>query len=126
MNKTSSQIQIVDVTNTQYSVNSIVVRPPAFLKVFRCTIYFQVTTEEIGFGYLSAQPNGNNLNSLIFSNFKKIETNNRPGTDFLSGAIDQLILDRRGVGYMQDNFYVSSSTAVGSQFVFIWEGETAE
>jgi hypothetical protein len=120
--KTSAYIETVDVTNVTYP-NATIVRPPAYLKVVRCTVIFQQPKENLtSVGFLSTASNLNELNVLGFSNYSVTNTAVPPDQDFnINRGLQQFVFDRLGVGYMVDNFFVSSD-GNGGQFVFIWEG----
>jgi hypothetical protein len=120
MQKTSSHIEVVDVSNVVYPQPTIV-RPPANLKVVRCTVIFQSTRGQTGYGYLSTVSDQNELNCLIFQNQIRTATAVPPAVDLSETSINTFVFDRLGVGYMTDNFYVSSD-GNNTQFIFIWEG----
>ena len=128
MIKTSSQIQVINVGNTNFP-SSLVVRPPKNLKVFRCTIQFIDAdfSGDVGAGYLSNTSDQNIFNTTIFSNGafgKVVAVGSNQG---YAMAPNSLTLDRRGIGYMNDEFHVSSNgTLTNATFVFVWEGETQE
>ena len=123
-NKTSSHFEIVDVANTLFALNSIIVLPPKYLECFRCTVIFQGDTATGSLGFLSTVPNQNKMNSLRFSTNSSTTTGVPPSTDDTTIAgIQTFVFDRLGVGYMVDNFYVSAKPVTGEErFIFIWEG----
>jgi hypothetical protein len=125
MNKTSTHIQVVDVTSILYGTEPIVVRPPLTMKVFRCTIYFQnIGAGKASRGFLTTVSDQNQFNTVVFASGTEINTLVPPDTDNTQAFLQQLILDRRGVGYMTEDFYVSSNSVDQCNFVFIFEGIT--
>lgn len=125
MNKTSTHIQVVDVTSATLGTTPILVRPPLTMKVFRCTIYFQnIASGKATRGYLTTEPDQNQYNIVVFASGVEIKTVVAPGTDTTQAFLQQLVLDRRGVGYMTENFYVTSNGLDDCNFVFIFEGIT--
>lgn len=124
--KTTSIFQSFELGAAFATINTqLIVRTPANLKVFRCTIYVSVD---------AGSTSGNEVflsNQEMFSTYDgvqlscntgfQVNTNIPPATDAGTQTLvkNQLILDRRGVGYMQDNFY-----CFGKGFInFVWEGE---
>lgn len=124
MNKTTAHIEVVSVTGTTFGTNSTIVRPPADLKVVRCTVIFQSNNNAIGSGYLSTVANQTALNSIVFKNQFATATAVPPAVDRSEVALNTFVFDRLGAGYMVDNFYVSGDGSTDLQFVFIWEGIT--
>ena len=118
MNKTSTHIQVVKVAS-----DTIIVRPPATMKVFRATIYLQNIEGNDGIGLLSTVAEQNQQNVIIFSNATSSTNNVIPNDNQTIGFINKLVLDRRGVGYMAESFYVAGK-GLGTSFVFIFEGIT--
>lgn len=105
--------------------NQLIVRPPANLKVFRCTIYVSVDDGSTAGSvvFLSNQQMFSLLDGVQLScnAGTVVSTVIVPGVNTGTSVIvkNELILDRRGVGYMQDNFY-----CFGKGFInFVWEGE---
>ena len=124
MNKTSTQIQVVDVTTILYSKTPLLVRPPLTMKVFRCTIYFQTIGNKVCRGYLTSVPDQNEFNAFVFASGYSTENQLSPTANTTQTFTQQLVLDRRGVGYMTEDFYVSSNTIDTCNFVFVFEGIT--
>lgn len=125
MRKTKSHIQVVDVSNSTIA-SQLVIRPPKFMQVFRCSIYY-TSSFEGNLGYLATQQMSSDLDGMQFTNVdsgniaasilpSKWPTNNAVG-------IKQLILDRRGIGYFCDEFHVFSSSGDLAYFYFVWEGQ---
>jgi hypothetical protein len=125
MVKTKSHIQVVELSAFDRTAQ-LVIRPPKFLNVFRCTIYF--TSPVVGsIGYLSTQNSSSDLDAIQFSSVDigNISTTAIPSkwpTDTQIG-IKQLVLDRRGVGYFADEFHVYGTLDSPAYFYFVWEGE---
>jgi len=124
--KTTSIFQSFDLNSAFPGVGAqLIVRPPANLKVFRLTVYvspdFSLTLG--GTAYISNQQMTSPFDGVQLSctqNFY-VQTNVPPDTDNGQTTLVQnkIIFDRRGVGYMQDNFY-----CFGKCFInFVWEGE---
>jgi hypothetical protein len=123
MEKTSSYIQTVKITGTDFRTATIV-RPPAHLKVIRCTVILQPELGGYDSAYLSTEANQNELNTIRFS--VSIENTNEVPPDpsrTFSPGLQSFVFDRLGIGYMTDNFFVSGSPG-GAYFVFVWEGIT--
>jgi len=125
MVKTKSHIQVVEMS--AYTISQpLVIKPPQFLKVFRCTIYF--SSAVIGsIGYLATQQATSDLDAIQFSSVDigNISTTAIPSkwpTDTQIG-IKQLVLDRRGIGYFSDEFHVYGTQDSPAYFYFVWEGE---
>jgi len=124
MNKTSTQIQVVDVSNILYSTTPLLVRPPLTMKVFRCTIYFQTIGNKVCRGYLTSVPDQNQFNTFVFASGYVSTNQVIPTPNESQTFTQQLVLDRRGVGYMTEDFYVSSNIVDQCNFVFVFEGIT--
>jgi len=122
-NKTSTHIEVVNVDNTGFVGATIIVRPPAYLQCFRCTVIFQ-TLGHGSIGLLSTVTPQNLMNVLRFSNRETTTVGVPPSNDeTVHPGIQSFVFDRLGVGYMVENFYVSAANKQeGEQFVFIWEG----
>jgi len=121
MQKTSSHIEVVDLKGSIYP-NGTIVRPPAYLKVVRCTVIYQPRTDTGSIGYLSTVIPQNEFNVIRFVNYTDTATQVPPATDnTISNGLQSFVFDRLGVGYMTDNFYVSDGSG-NAQFIFIWEG----
>jgi len=123
-NKTSTHIEIVPVDQNLFGTNSVIVRPPKYLQCFRCTVIFQCARSNKGNGYLSTVSEQNELNTLRFSNLTITSTNTPPSSDTsVIDGIQTFVFDRLGVGYMVENFYISSDAdGAYEKFIFIWEG----
>ncbi len=106
--------------------NQLVVRPPANMKVFRCTVYVcpdQDGVTNAGIAYISNQQMTSQFDGVMLSCQQVFDSTNEVPTDANVGntylAKNYIIFDRRGVGYMQDNFYCFGKCYIN----FIWEGE---
>ena len=122
MQKTSSHIEIVPLRGT-VTPDTTIVRPPMYLKVVRCTVIFQSAPGTGDRGLLSTVPEQNDFNSIQFANSYDTTTLVPPAVDStIIPGIQTFVFDRLGVGYMTDEFYVSSSGSGSGNFVFIWEG----
>lgn len=130
--KTTSIFQTFSLLGYQKIGEELVVRPPQNLRAFRVQII--VTNQLAGAGVVSCVisnvSGANELQCIQLSNNFKFDTNTAvpPGTDASTGSFDtinKIVLDRRGVGYINDTFYIrdtSGATGVGA-ICFIWEGE---
>jgi len=131
--KTTSFIQVFNLSNYS-STEPLIVRPPQSMKVFRCKIF--VTAQFVAYtsansvaAYISNYENANNYSALLLTNsVNSLSQNQAVPTDNKtegSANVSEIVLDRRGVGYMADTFYCWDGTggAVQSGICFIWEGE---
>jgi hypothetical protein len=123
--KTTSIFQVFD-CNSFSTDTPLIVRPPKNLRAFRVTIFPSSQTDP-------TQPATIQINNDTFSNdFQGIFLSNVfssstatvpiPGIDSTKGFYYNnftLILDRRGVGHMEDTFYCVGTGSI----CFIWEGE---
>jgi hypothetical protein len=122
MIKTKAHIQalIVNGDRPKNFGKPVVVRAPLFMKCFRATIivnnYGQLVGNDL---FISTSPTNLEENCLYLSGTMTTATQTPPDNDFTTSAPMQLILDRRGVGYMEDEFYLYSSNAY---VTIIWEG----
>lgn len=130
MKKTTSIFQTFDLTGYQKAGEELIVRPPQQLRAFRVTIFVSsvLNTTLAAAAYISNFDNFNQLTAIYLSNFTYSDTTTvvPPGTDITNGLyqLDRIVLDRRGVGFMGDTFYVrDASGGIGSAISFIWEGE---
>lgn len=131
MQKTTSIIQSFSLDNYTSSDEPLIVRPPAILRAFRVQIVLtnQLNTARPAGCYIANYSGANELSAILLSNLTISDTvtNVPPATDTTTsyGSCDRLILDRRGVGYMADTFYIwDAALAPGAATIcFIWEGE---
>jgi len=132
--KTTSFIQVFDLANYRSSATPLIVRPPQSMKVFRCKIF--ISTQFLGYSstqasaaYIANFENANEYSALLLTNaFSSFSTNPvSPNAVDTTGAanVSEIVLDRRGVGYMADTFYIWEGLGSGdpSGICFIWEGE---
>jgi hypothetical protein len=131
MQKTTSLFQVFDVTPFVKVEDALVVRPPQSMRVFRCTIFVnsQLATNITAGVYIANYAGFNPLSSIYLSNEFSAETGTQvaPGVDTTTGRnfVNSIVLDRRGVGYMADTFYIIDAFggSGSTQICFIWEGE---
>ena len=127
MEKTTSILQTIYV-NTIVPEEAIIVKPPQSLKVFRCTIsvssFGNIAPCQV---CISSFANANAYTSIDLSTafFNETTTAVPPATDLSVGTnetISHLVLDRRGVGYMVDTFYIWGNGNLPCKVNFVWEG----
>lgn len=131
MKKTTSIFQTFDLAGYQKAGEELIVRPPQQLRAFRVTIFVSSVLDQTlpAAAYISNFDNFNELTAIYLSNFTYFDTVTAvpPGNDITNGLYqsDRIVLDRRGVGFMADTFYVrdASGGAGSSAISFIWEGE---
>ena len=131
MQKTTSLFQVFDLTSFQKVDEALIVRPPQSMRVFRCTIFVnsQFNPTANAAAYIANFAGFNPASSIYLTNGYSSDTftNLPPAIDNTVGRIfvNNVVLDRRGVGYMNDTFYIidASGGAGASQICFIWEGE---
>lgn len=115
MTQTTSIIQRL-VINPGYTVT---VTPPP--KCFRCTITF---VDDVGTGRGFISSSNSDLGWYFTSYF---ETDGvAPATSVYQGMLNApIVMDRRGVGYMVDNFICETKgpTTNTMFFIFVWEVE---
>jgi len=128
--RTTSIFQTFFLNNSATSAEALVVRPPKNLRVFRCTI--TLTNEDptqVSLCRIANVSDANFLSSVFLSTgySSNTSTNLPPGTDTTTGVTNSsnssIVLDRRGVGYMEDTFYIWEENRNGTVISFIWEGE---
>jgi hypothetical protein len=104
----------------------IVVRAPKHLRCFRATIivsnYGQIGTGNDGL-FISTFPTNQEQQCVYMSSVETTDLQVAPATQFSISSPNTLILDRRGVGYMDDELYFYS---VDAYVTVIWEGEIYE
>jgi hypothetical protein len=118
MKQTSSIIQVVNLLGASSQIKII---PPQ--KCFRASILFQNASSSGGDGYLSTS--GANGTFLKFDGQFLTDSGGTPATNTFDGLTNQvLVMDRRGVGYMADEFTIYAKSAADlCVFTFIWEIE---
>ena len=118
MKQTTSIIQYVEVRSGVFTT----VTPPP--KCFRCTIsFFDEAATGSARGFISTS---DTLQGYTFTTFFETDNAVVPAITTYQGILNiPLVLDRRGVGYMIDNFICSSksNSLTGCIFVFVWEIE---
>jgi hypothetical protein len=126
--RTTSIFQTYRLNNATKPEDALIVRPPQNLRAFRCTIaiYNNPSAAEIRIANVQ---NANDLSSIVLSNSFRFDTNTvaPPGIDSTVGQTyssnSSIVLDRRGVGYMEDTFYIWDTNGNDCIVSFIWEGE---
>lgn len=119
--------------NQYYSLNGtgmgnpITVRPPKNLKVFRAHFICDnredpTTSADLIICTTNPGTFGTGLEGVRLSsaNYAEISTNVPPAVDAFNGTLNlnYYILDRRGIGYMADDFYIYGKGGIA----VIWEG----
>jgi hypothetical protein len=135
--KTTSIIQVFELgAGHSTPQDALIVRPPITMKVFRCKIFvttqfWDINTFPTNFvgAYIANYDNANIYSAVLLTNAVNSRSQNNviPAANATEGNnnISEIILDRRGVGYMCDTFYIwdaadrPNATGIG----FIWEGE---
>jgi len=135
--KTTSILQVFELGAAHdTAATAITVRPPKTINVFRCTIFvtsqfldIQHLPTDYAAVYVSNYDNSNINGSILLTTAANSLSQNNviPGANVNAGNnnISSIILDRRGVGYMDDTFYIyeGSFRGITSGICFIWEGE---
>jgi len=132
MNKTISQIQVIKIEDATASlgVGGINVRPPRTMKCFRATIAlgFNSSGKPLAVG-IATQPTTNVDQLLILSDIGNISNQVAPTANVSTTNLKQIVLDRRNVGYMEDDIYLYSVSAEFNPIIFdggtvtiVWEG----
>jgi hypothetical protein len=120
MIKTISHIEsfIVGTKEPSLSTGGLVVRAPKFMKCFRATIIINNvgTASRL---FISTVPTTIEENCLILSSYYDTNTQVAPGTNTTFFSSNKLVLDRRGVGYMEDELYLYATDA---NVQILWEG----
>lgn len=135
--KTTSIIQVFKLgPGFDTPETAIIVRPPITMKVFRCKIFVttqfldinSLPTDFVG-AYVANYDNANIYSAVLLTNAANSKSGNNviPAANDTAGNnnISEIILDRRGVGYMSDTFYIweAADRPTESGIGFIWEGE---
>lgn len=124
MIKTKSFIQAIKVDGGRPkngTGQAVVVRAPKTMKCFRATIVVN------NFGsdgvptylFISSQPTNLDEECIYLSSTYTTTTVVAPGFDITPVAPNIFIFDRRGVGYMEDEFYLQSDLCY---VTIVWEG----
>lgn len=110
-------------TNTGYG-NNLVIRPPQNLKVFRATIYADNReTPTTGSNVIISNAEIiDNLQGISLTSIYQTSSNvpipPATSTGQVISNIHFIVLDRRGEGYMVDDFFITGKGGVS----IIWEG----
>ena len=132
MLKTISQIQIVKIEDATASLalGGINVRPPVAMRCFRATIALNINTggKSTAVG-IATQPTTNIDQLLILTDLGTTQNLAVPTENQSTSNIKQLVLDRRNVGFMEDDLYfynVSNELGPaifdGASVTIVWEG----
>ena len=132
MHKTISQIQIVKIEDATASLalGGINVRPPVAMRCFRATIFLNISvgSKAVAVG-IATQPTTNIDQLLILTDLTTNTNNIAPAGNVGTTNIKQLVLDRRNVGFMEDDLYfynVSNELGPaifdGASVTIVWEG----
>jgi hypothetical protein len=101
----------------------IVVRAPKHLKCFRATItinnYGSTANGQDQGLFISTFPTDQESNCVYLSTVIGSDIQVAPAYTLGNSSSKQLVFDRRGVGYMDDEFYLYS---VEAYVTIIWEG----
>lgn len=103
----------------------IVVRAPKHLRCFRATIIvnnYNATGLDQGL-FISTIPTSQEQQCVFLTTVQTTDVLVPPDTQYTIASPSTLVLDRRGVGYMDDEFYFYS---VEAYVTVIWEGEVYE
>jgi hypothetical protein len=127
MIKTKSHFQSFIVNGDRPKNNGlpIVVRAPQHLRCFRATIIisnFGSSANGLDQGlFISTFPTNEETQCVYLStvNQTDVDVVVGPITQYGNSSLKQLVLDRRGVGYMDDEFYLYSLEAY---VTIVWEG----
>lgn len=120
--KTKAHIEsfTVDSGRPKNNGKPVIIRAPLFMKCFRATIAVNNYMSGIGQDvFISTAPTNQEENCVFLSAQINTTTNTPPDIDFSYTAERILVLDRRGVGYMEDELYFYSESAV---VTIVWEG----
>lgn len=122
MTKTISFIQAIQV-NTDRPKNQgepVLVRAPLHMKCFRATFVVNNYGSNLYSNlWIASAPTNQEQLCLYLSASFFTDTVVAPGTDLSYTAPATFTFDRRGVGYMEDEFYLYSE---GAYITIIWEG----
>jgi len=132
MHKTISQIQIVKIEDATASLalGGINVRPPVAMRCFRATIFLNVNvgSKATAVG-IATQPTTNIDQLLILSDLGTSQNLAVPTVNQNTSNIKQLVLDRRNVGFMEDDLYfynvsneLTPAIFDGASVTIVWEG----
>lgn len=118
MQATKSIISVYEAPGTAMSGEQTVIRPPSTLLCVRATFIAWAHNNVAAALHISTSPSSDIEFSLPLDANENTNTVIAPGTDITKQTVNQFVLDRRGVGYMQDEFYLEGK----GRLVVIWEG----
>jgi hypothetical protein len=123
MIKTKSYIEAITVNGDRPKNNglAVVVRAPKTMKCFRATFVVNNYGSNLPCDlFIATSPTNQEEQCLYLSgNILTSVTGPAPTTDTTFNAPQTFVFDRRGVGYMTDEFYLYS---VDANVTIIWEG----
>lgn len=118
MQATKSIISVYDAPGTTGAGEQTVIRPPSTLLCVRATFIAWAHNTNAASLHISTSPTNDIGFSLPLDANVSTSTAVPPGTDITKQTVNQFVLDRRGIGYMQDEFYLEGK----GRLVVIWEG----
>lgn len=118
MQATKSIISVYNAPGTTGAGQQTVVRPPSTLLCVRATFIAWAHANTAAALHISTSPSSEIGFSLPLDANEQTNVVLPPGTDVSYKTVNQFVLDRRGVGYMQDEFYLEGK----GRLVVIWEG----
>ena len=125
MKQTTSVLNYYSLNGTQTGYGrNLVIRPPQHLKVFRATFYAdnrEDVTQATGVQISNSEILDNETGIFLFSSvYTSTSVVVPPGTNIGSLVVNlySVVFDRRGEGYMVDDFYLNGKGGIS----VIWEG----
>lgn len=118
MQATKSIISVYNAPGTTGAGEQTVIRPPSTLLCVRATFIAWAHNTTAAALHISTSPSNSILFSLPLDANVQTQTAVPPSTDITKQTVNQFVLDRRGIGYMQDEFYLEGKGSL----VVIWEG----
>jgi len=118
MQATKSIISVYDAPGTTGAGEQTTIRPPSTLLCVRATFIAWAHNGIAAALHISTSPSNTIGFSLPLDANVQTQTAVPPATDITYQTVNQFVLDRRGVGYMQDEFYIQGK----GRLVVIWEG----
>ena len=122
MNKTISYIETVYVNGGAPKSNALptILRAPKHMKCFRATITINTTTSKFHYVWIASNLTNLSTDCIILGKQTVTVPVVPPAiTEFSYPYLEKLILDRRGAGYMEDEFYLYG---VNVYVNILWEG----
>ena len=123
MLKTKSFIQSVNVNGGRpknATGQAVVIRAPKTMKCFRATfVVNNYNGSQPSDLWISSEPTNSEEDCIFLNSTYTTTTALVPGTDLTRVAPNIFIFDRRGVGYMEDEFYLQSDDCF---VTIVWEG----